>query len=63
MAIDWDPDMKKKYYDENEAEVGMSVVMPTQRLSMSAHTACPLCSQNAEPLWRTPSLAVPLLAT
>ncbi len=21
IAIDWDPDMKKKYYNENEAEV------------------------------------------
>lgn len=25
IAIDWDPDMKKKYYNENEAEVRLLI--------------------------------------
>ena len=39
VAIDWDPDMKKKFYNENEAEVNVCslhsrYVFKTQRMTL-----------------------------
>uniref|UniRef100_A0A3B4FAS2 Ubiquitin carboxyl-terminal hydrolase n=1 Tax=Pundamilia nyererei TaxID=303518 RepID=A0A3B4FAS2_9CICH len=49
VAIDWEPDMKKRFYNENEAEV-IYVVLPLLQILTSAPCVrvryCPVCKKH-----------------
>uniref|UniRef100_A0AAX7U5P9 Ubiquitin carboxyl-terminal hydrolase n=1 Tax=Astatotilapia calliptera TaxID=8154 RepID=A0AAX7U5P9_ASTCA len=66
VAIDWEPDMKKRFYNENEAEV-IYVVLPLLQILTSAPCVrfryCPVCkkhqlSTKKLDLWSLPEVLI-----